>query len=566
MLKRTRFGLALTLLVLVSMIITACAGVAPASTTTGGETGDEASANQILRLVWEGGIARGPIPGLDGGPAGMGINVYMPLVIGDEQGNLHPGLAESWESNEDNTVWTYHINPNARWSDGKPVTAQDFVDWWNFVFHPDFREGWTPTYVFGPVLGMDEFGRGEADHIEGFVAIDDQTLQITLVRSEGWFPLRTSWQWSAPARVEQYKDLDYSAAATNRDRWGVMSTVWLGEGCRNLITTGPFKCDFMEPEPGAVYKWVRNDDWWGAYKPILTRIEGTTLRDFQTMLLVFENGEVDAALQLSGPPAVLLRQSQPEVFVQRPSYAYAAQFIDTTKSPTDDVLLRKALLHAIDWASVSTVAWEGEMLPVTGGSPLPPTMPCYDADYAPYAFDPDLAKELLAQSNYGDPASGEKIRILTAGSDPPRIRAAQIIQEMWRVNLGIENVEIKNAESEFVDGQGLVNMRVSSGGAPLPIPGLLLESLGHSRANAAQTVTFWSDPEVDQMIDDVLAMSTDDPAYCEAFYEAFDRVMDAAVVIPTTYYRSFIQVQPWTRNFEWGISGLIFDDTFLARR
>jgi ABC-type transport system substrate-binding protein len=442
------------------------------------------------------------------------------------------------------------------------------VDWWNFIFQPDLAE-WPATYTFDSVLGLPEYVAGDAgvDRIEGFNALDDKTLEITLNRSEGWFPLRLAWQYSAPARVEQYADLDFSGAPTPRDRWGIMSEVWMGENCQNLIITGPFACEHMEPEPTAIYQWVRNPNWWRDEEPVVTRVEGTTIRDFQTMLLMFENNEVDAALNLSGPPAVLLRQSQPEVFRQRPAYSYWAMYLDTEQEPLDDLALRQALLSSIEWDRVAEVAWEGEMAPTNAGSPLPPTMPCYDPDFQPYAFDPDRARQLLSESSYGPTgADVPRIRILTAGSDPSRIRAAQIIQEMWRVNLGIEDVEIKNEESEFVEGTGLVGIHVSSGGAPGPVPALLLRGAAHSGGVASERWTHHVDPELDAKIDELLAMDPEDAAYCGEVQEALQMVTDAAVVIPTAYINSWYQVQPWTQGFEYGLSGVYLPEVWLAER
>ena len=229
-----------------------------------------------------------------------------------------------------------------------------------------------------------------------------------------------------------------------------------GENAADLIVSGPFKPTHLQPEPDAIYRFERNPNWWGE-PTLLDGIESTTIRDFQTMLLMFENDEIDLALNLGGPSAVLLRKSQPEAFREIPISAFWAMYFVTEKEPVDDVNLRRALMSVIEWEKVAEIAWEGEQAPSNAGSPMAPAYQCYDANFQPYPFNPERAKEFLAASKYGP--TGEtvpKIRILTGGSDPPRIRAAQIIQEMWRVNLGIEDVEIKNAEAEFVDGEGLV--------------------------------------------------------------------------------------------------------------
>ena len=555
MISRKRWSIALGLLVLVSMIVAACApAAAPTAAPPDEEEGRalpaDAADDQTLHWVSEGGCGRGPFPGIDfGGPCAIGTPFLTGFLM-DTEGNLLPGLFTDYDVNDDNTVFSFHIDPRAVWSDGKSVTAQDFVDWYNFIFNPD-RADWPRTYNFGPVAGMDEYADGETDTWEGFQAIDDKTLEITLSFSQGWFPSRMAWRWSAPARVDQFQfilDGDYETA---QDQWGAMGDMFFrGANAADLIVSGPFKPTWLNPEPDALYTFERNPMWWREDVPYLTGGEGTTIRDFQTMLLMFENGEIDVALNLSGPPAVLLRNERPEVFRQKPSFGFAAQWMDVEKEPMDDINLRKALLYSIEWEKVADVAWEGQFPAMNGGTILTPNMLCFDPDYKPYAFDPEKALEYLAQSKYGP--TGEtvpKIRVFTGGSDPSRIRAAQIIQEMWRVNLGIEDVEIKNVEAEFVDGEGLVGMRVSSSGAALPIPALVFEGVAHSRAGGAQNFSHWSNPDLDAKIDALLAKDPTEAGYCDEAQEIHEAIMDAAIVMPTAHWLSFYQVQNWLSGF-----------------
>jgi hypothetical protein len=149
-----------------------------------------------------------------------------------------------------------------------------------------------------------------------------------------------------------------------------------------------------------------------------------------------------------------------------------------------------------------------------------------------------------------------RIRILTDGSDPQRIRAAQIIQEMWRVNLGIEDVEIKNVESEFVDGVGLVTVRVASGGTSVPVPGVLLESAAHSLGSANNNFHHGATPELDAKIEALLAEDPTSAEYCGHVQELLREIDDMALVIPTAYVQTFYQVQPWLHGAERSFSGL----------
>lgn len=525
-------------------------------------TGDEEdaprenmAAEQRLFFVKEGSLGRGHIPGLDS-EIEIGSWVFVPPFFADKDNNLIPGLVTHYEANEDSTVFTFHIQPNAVWSDGKPITAQDFVDWWTFIFAPSHQD-WPANQILGPVVGFQEFSAGEAESIEGVRAIDDKTLEISLVRSEGWFPLRMAMVYAAPARVENYASVIEAEEAGTVDPatpFQPFRDTWVNAA--DLIVSGPYKPVELVPEPEAIYRYELNPNWWGT-PPTITSLEGTTIRDFQTMLLMFENGEADILLQLAGGPAVLLMNDQPETFREMPRFAYWAMWFDTTQVPADDLNLRKALLSAIEWERLPEVAWEGLALTSNAGSLLPPTMPCFDESHQPYPFDPEAAAAFLAESQYGPTgADVPKIRILTDGSDPQRIRAAQIIQEMWRVNLGIEDVEIKNVESEFADGVGLVTVRVSSGGTAVPVPGVLLENAVHSLSGANTNFHHAATPELDDKIETLLAADPTSDDYCGQVQTLLQELDDMALVIPTAYVQTFYQVQPWVNGAERSFSGL----------
>jgi ABC-type transport system substrate-binding protein len=488
---------------------------------------------QVLRVAVEGGRvgATGFTPGTDIDRSITPFVFMTPLLL-TKDNELVPWLATAFEANADNTVFTVHLDPRAVWSDGQPVTAQDFKAWYDWVARPDQQSA--VFLVLDSVQGFAAVADGTAETIEGIVAVDDQTLEFHLIRPEGLFAERLAIPQAAVGRLEQYQ--------------GQALESWIGENVSNLIVNGPFKPTALNPEPEGTYFWEQNPAWWGDTKPTITRIEGQTIRDFQTMLLLFQNEQIDMAFNLSGPPAVQLRAEQPEVFKLIPQGGFWAMYFDVTKEPVTDLNLRLALLHAIDWASLARVAWEGEQPPSDAGNLLSPGTPCRDDNYRPYPFDVTRAQEYLAQSSYGTGENVPKIRVSTAGSDPPRQRAAQIVQEFWRVNLGIEDVEIRNVEEEFGAEQELIAVITASGGGNNPAQ--VLQFTGHSRGLAAQEFTHLNVPELDEGIDAFLGMDPEDPAYCGEATRLITLLQDQAVVIPTAYIERYYQVQPWLKNAE----------------
>ena len=502
---------------------------------------EEMSSDQVLRIVWLGGMS--DYTGL----YHIKTIAHLPCFISDIRGDLIPGLCTHYEANEDDTVFRFFIDPRAVWADGKPVTAQDFIDWWEFRFHPD-RTSWWAHRVMSPIEGYEAFSEGEVDTVSGLKALDEKTLEIRLVRSENWFPYRTVYVFAAPVRMDPFEpileELEGLAPAEQR---GKMKEIWSDENAKNLIANGPYQPTLLADEPTGRFTYELNPNWWGDVKPNISRIEVTAMRDFQTMLLMWENHEADLFMNIMGPLNVQLRKTEPEAFRQLYNIAFHGMHLVTDVPPMDDINLRKALMHAINWEEMNQVAYEGEHPPPNAGSFFPEMMPCYDPDFKPYPFDVEKAKEYLAKSKYGPTgATVPKIRI-AVGTDAPRLRSAQIIVEYWRVHLGIEDVELKQQESEFMELGEQVTARVSSGGSPLPIPAMLFEQVGHSAGAIAQ-VAHSGTPEMDAKIEALLGMRLDDPAYCAETQAILKDLMDQVLTMPFNYLTITYQVKPWLKG------------------
>jgi len=510
----------------------------------------------------------GPMPGLDVGMAAHPSAIFVPLFYSDKDGKLLPGLATRYDTNKDATVYTFFLDKTAMWSDGKPIKAGDIVDWWNFIFHPA-RASWPASWLMSSVVGYEAFAAKKADTISGVKVVDDFTLQISLVAPESFFADRMGFKESAPARVDQYAHILKLDLQTAKEQWSAMQAVWLKEKAKDLIVSGPFRPVYLEPEPAAIYKFEPNPKWWGAKKPYLTGIEATTVRDMQTMSLMFEHREVDLLFELSGGAAVNLRKTMPTAFFDKPRYQGFTLWFNTTKPPMDDINLRKALLHAIPWEKMNEVAFEGQHLTIENGNPWPPSIPCYDASFAPYPFDVQKAKEYLAKSKYG-PTGASVPRIVLLGGDQVRIRGSQIALESWRVNLGIANATTMQAEKEFTpEDKALRSAAHGAYGTNLPVPGLFLEILGHAKRSASlqNYVPGFENADLSKRIEKVLGMDMKSADYCPTVQGVLRDIMDQALMAPTVVIRSYYQRQPWVKGLEVGMWGPYnLDDTWLASR
>jgi len=138
--------------------------------------------------------------------------------------------------------------------------------------------------------------------------------------------------------------------------------------------------------------------------------------------------------------------------------------------------------------------------------------------------------------------------VLTGGSDPPRIRATEIIQAFWREHLGLEGIVVQNAAGDVAEGAGPVAMRVASGGALYPVPATLLEQNAHSLGSGSRSFTHAASDEMDIQIEALLAMQLEDPSYCAKLQQLLHEVDGMATTVVMAYVQATMQVQSWLHN------------------
>ncbi len=182
--------------------------------------------------------------------------------------------------------------------------------------------------------------------------------------------------------------------------------------------------------------------------------------------------------------------------------------------------------------------------------------PCYDPATTSYTeFNVELAQEYLAKSRYKTGDQAPKIRMTPNGTDAVNIKCFQIMQEAWRVHLGITDVEIKDLPSGFGNEEGLVAIDRQSTGA-LPVDAALLaKNTFHSNSPAAaRFMGGYENLQVDELIDKALAMSREDPEFCATVRQAEDLFLADAMLIPLyanhnpQLQRQNGAIQPWVKN------------------
>jgi oligopeptide transport system substrate-binding protein len=390
---------------------------------------EEPAAEQVMTIAW-GAEPPSLDPGLaaDTTSANVIRNLMDPLTVLDENLVAQPNLAESWDESEDGTVYTFTLREDGRWTNGDPVTAEDFVYSWKRTLSPELAADY--AYQLYGIVGAQEYNgctppaspkcQNLADEV-GVRAVDERTLEVTLTSSQPWFPelvAHHSFLPVHPPTVEEFGD-----------RWTQPE---------NIVTNGPFVLEDRQPEQSITL--VKNPDWRGADDVSLERVEGRIIVDGTTRVQAFEAGEV-TALDGSGlPPAEMQRLKETEEYEQ---YVYlGTYYYGFNVKQIPDVNQRRAMSLAIDRRTIIDNVAQADQLPAKGMTPegiagyeeITP-----DSPWTPESGDLAQAQELMDQVE--DPVLDVNI----FHNDAPGHREIAVaVQSMWQ-ELGI-NTTIRAQE------------------------------------------------------------------------------------------------------------------------
>lgn len=448
----------------------------------------------------------------------------------DETGGMKavPKIAESWEANEDATVWTFKLKQGVMFQApvSREVVAQDFVDSWNRATNPD--NGSYTSYILAPIEGADDGGYWSSDKgLTGVKAIDDYTLEVTLRYPFAEFPQTLGHPVAAVTPVDYIEEI--GAKAYNR----------------KPIGTGPFMV--KEWKNNRSITLVRNPDYWdpdnAAY---LDEINMPIILEASTQWLEFQKGNIDYT---TVPPGqVKAAENMPQVksgewtakaWPTLATYFYGFNMNNpTVGAPAGDrgLQIRKAMALSADAENVINIVNEGVSLPATGI--IPEGIPGYQPNQSPYAYDPEAAKEIVA--GLGDIPT---LRVWY-NTDEGHQKVAEVLQAGWKavgINVKLENFEWgtyldKLAKSEKGDKDSSEVFRMGWI-ADYPAMDNFLYPLFHS-SQSATMYTFYNNPEFDDLV--IQARQTTDETQRRNLYLQAEKVMlEDAPCIPIYYYRDF---------------------------
>lgn len=367
----------------------------------------------------------GTMIGAWNGPCCVGVDNLNPLKAGGdyhwlnkiyghlvtynvEYTEILPDLAESWEVSDDNLTWTFHLRQGVTWHDGSDFTADDVAFSIEVCLDPA-AGGCSKASQLLSIVGAQAFADGAASTIEGVTVVDPHTIQFTTTEPNAPFLDTLAETWilhKASLGAVDRSTIDES------DYWATVA-----------IGTGPFK--MSKHEPGQFTELVRNEDYFrGA--PQLERLIRRHFADPAAALLALENGEIDLAY-VTADEVARLRQNPNLTVIAGPSQVDNFLSFNSVTTPLfGEPKFRQAILYAIDREAIIETLYNGAATPVNclyGNRQYIP-----DSVAAKYPYDPDRARELLAEVGYDAAAVGE-IELSTYYNDPLSLDVMTAIQD-----------------------------------------------------------------------------------------------------------------------------------------
>ena len=341
-----------------------------------------------------------------------------------DETRIHPGMAERWEKSDDARVWTFHLR-EAYWSDGKPVTAHDFVYAYRRLLHPEF--GGKYAEMLYPLRNAEAYNRGKCAWDEvGVEALDDRTLQLTLTWSTPHLlHLLLHFTWCpVPAHAVEA----HGGMLDRRSLWSRVGN-WVGNGAY-VLDSHHFN-DYLFV--------AANPRYWRAAEVRNRGIRFLPIVNGYTETRMFMDGKLHISNNV--PPELLsvARQQRADAYCQDTYYCTIFYRLNTKRPPLDDVRVRRALSLVIDHESLVNDVVRGAG---RAASCFTPPGAGYDnsCDFAPLSVRLDLARQLLAEAGFPGGKGFPTLEIMTTSRDVQRIMA-ETIQAMWKRELGI-HVEI----------------------------------------------------------------------------------------------------------------------------
>ncbi|HLF04199.1 MAG TPA: peptide ABC transporter substrate-binding protein [Dehalococcoidia bacterium] len=455
------------------------------------------------------------------------VEVFGGLVTIDPDLKIVPDLAERWDISADGRVYTFHLNPKAKFHDGRQVVAED-VRWsLERAADPRTQSPVADTYL-GDIVGVKEKLGGKAQTVSGVRVVNDRTIEIAIDAPKAYFLAKMTYP---TAFVLDRKNVESDARTWSRRPNG----------------TGPFK--LTEYRLGQTLRLTANESYHlGA--PHLAEVE--FILSGGSRMLMYENNEIHlAGVGLADLERVRDPQNPLNKELRRVPPEFDISYIgfNVTKPPFDDPKVRMAMNLVIDKKSIATQVGQDLIAPATGV--LPPGFPGFNPALKGYEYNLEKARQLLKESKYGgNMAQFPPVTLSLSGELGASVGLdTEVILQAWQQELGI-TVEVQQTEfATFLQDlhQKRYQMFMTAWIADYPDPQNFLDVLLHSQSN--NNHGNYSNPQVDRLLEQA-RVEPDQAKRFQQYQTIEQMVLDDAPWVPLWYSgEGFVLIKPNVHDF-----------------
>ena len=440
-------------------------------------------------------------------------DLFEGLLVQDADGNLAPGVAQRWEIDETKTIYTFYLRNNARWSNGNPVTAHDFVFAWRRAVDPALASPYAGYLELTTLKNVSQVMRGEKPVSElGVTAIDDFTFQVELDAPLAYFPtmLVHSTTMPTPAKViQQHGD------------------AWTRAG--NLVGNGAYKLTQHVLNERMVRE--RNPFYWNNQNTLIDKVVGLIINDESQAYNRYQANELDKTEVPTGQFKRLQKERPAETFSSPRLCSYYYMF-NLEKPQFKDKRVRQALSYAIDRDIITRNILGAGQIPAftfTPGATANFKVPQVPLASMPRAERIQKARKLLADAGYG-PTNPLKSTIFFNTSEGHK-KIAIAISQMWKQRLGVQ-VSLQNQEwKTFLTSRGSGDYEIARGSwcGDYNEASTFLDLM---RSGSDQNDMRYKNVQVDRLLAEAKTMPDPNPNYTRIE----QIVADEAPIIPIYHY------------------------------
>jgi oligopeptide transport system substrate-binding protein len=434
-----------------------------------------------------------------------------------------PAVAERWEVSPDGLTWTFHLRSTAKWSNGDPVTAGDFVYAYQRMLSPGLGAEYASMLFV--LKNGEAYNAGKITDASqvGARAADAHTLVLSLAHPVPYLPTmvcNSSWYPVHPATIEKFG---------RKDQRG---TAWTRPG--NLIGNGYFI--LSEWKPHQYIRVTKSPTYWDRDHVRLNEAFFYPIEDLNAEESAFRTGQLHVTASLPTTKVAVYEKEHPDFIQPEPFLGNYLYSFNVTKPPLNDVRVRRALAMAIDRDRIVRSVTRGHQLPADHFTP--PDTAGFTAR-ASVPFDIPAARQLLAEAGFPGGKGFPHLEILFNTNEGHQA-VAEAVQQMWRANLGVEMSLVNQEGKVWIDTMRQMNYQIARFAwiGDYLDPSTFLDVM---EGNNGNNQTGWKNAEYDRLIE--AARKTPDQATRYRYFQRCEEILAEECPMAPIYFYTRVNLR-----------------------